>query len=142
MVFILIGLFAGFLIYVGYLAMQGIKVQPQLINTPKSERDKCGHPLQLWLYDALRMRGHRVRANLSCGPYDIPIALPLYHMAILYGWDTDMPASEKVAYKQKERYLRRCGWRVSTIRSASLYRDFNKHLQKMEIYPVSKKTPH
>lgn len=112
-----------------------------LVKTPKfvlaevdPQRENCKSPPQRWLYDSLKMRGYVVATNLPCGQYEIALALPHRHIALLYDWHPDMSLAEKVHHKQKERDLKQHGWRTVIIRPQAIYTDFSKQLRKIEFY--------
>lgn len=133
MYILLIGLFACFVL-LSVFAVRLVKAPQFVAEGADLYREKCDSPVQLWLYDSLRMRGYVVATNIPCEHHEIPLTLPNRHIAILYDWDHEMPLAEKVSHKQKERDLKRHGWRILNIRPQSIYSDFNKQLRKIEFY--------
>lgn len=137
----LIGLFACFALLLVF-AVRLSKAPQVVFEGTDPEREKCESPAQLWLYDSLKMRGYVVATNIPCGSYDIALALPKQRIAILHDWDPEMPIIERVSHKQKERSLKRHGWRIINICPQSIYTDFNKQLRKIEIYSAQSRIDH
>lgn len=109
------------------------KAKPELSLVPVDrEREKCGRPIELWLYDSLKMRGFVVKAKVPCGPYEMDLSLPAHKIAI--HCEPLSAAPQKAYMKQKDRYLKRQGWRTVSIRPQSIYDDFNDKLRKIDVY--------
>lgn len=96
------------------------------------ERQKCKSPIELWLYDSLKMRGFVVEAKVPCGPYEMDLSLPNQKIAI--HCTPLSAAAQKVHWKEKDLYLKRHGWRTITIRPQCIYNDFNDKLRAIDVY--------
>lgn len=129
---LLLGVGAAFTLLAITVFFFGFYRNPPLLPEPVDpERAKCENPMELWLYDSLKMRGFVVITKVPCGPYKVDLALPHHKIAIY----CEPPATaEKVLEQRRKRYLKENGWRTINIRPQSLYRDFHKNLRKINVY--------
>lgn len=97
------------------------------------ERNKCKSAIERRLFDSLINKGYYAKTQVSCGKYQIDIALPNYLIAIEFGGNPYQISPFQKAYdRRKLRYLRKQGWRIIRIRERSVYGDIGRIMRRIE----------
>lgn len=87
--------------------------------------------VERWVYQALQASGVAVQKNVVIGRVSAAVAIPEKKVALFFFRRNDCPL-ERVTFHKQARELQRHGWRITTIRRESFYRDFTKVQRLLE----------